>query len=152
MHRDDERDERNRGEFSGRPFGDGDFGGPYARDTHRGAFGDDYARDDYRGVQHENYARNPRVSFRGRGPKNWRRNDESIREEINERLTEHHDIDATDVEVAVKDGEVILGGHVHNRFAKRLAEDLCYGCHGVRDVHNQLHVSDSDVHLGKASE
>lgn len=43
-YRDD--DERNRGEYSGGPVGRrADFGGDYARDSHRGGYGDDYARD-----------------------------------------------------------------------------------------------------------
>ena len=54
----DERDERNRGEFSGHA----DFGGYYARDTHRGGMGDDYARDRgwSGGGRHDQYARDDR--------------------------------------------------------------------------------------------
>jgi osmotically-inducible protein OsmY len=137
-------DERNRGEL----------GGYYARDTHRG-FGDDYARDRgwSGGGGHEDYARDERrPSFRGRGPKNWRRPDERIREVVNELLTDHDGIDPTDVEVTVSEGEVTLEGTVGSRWEKRLAEDIAAGCGGVRDVHNRLRVADREAQIGKTSE
>ena len=74
----------------------------------------------------------------GRGPKNWQRSDERIREEVNERLTDHPHIDATEIDVQVKSGEVTLTGTVENRHIKRMAEDLAEGVSGVREVHNQL--------------
>lgn len=82
-----------------------------------------------------------RTSFRGRGPKNYQRSDERIRDEVCERLTMDHDIDATDIEVTVTDGVVTLSGNVNERQAKRLAEDLCESIHGVKDVENQLRVA-----------
>ena len=147
-------DERNRGEFSGGPYGPQHrFGGPYARDTHRGGFGDDYARDaGWSGAgRHDNYTREA-PSHRGRGPKNWRRSDERIREMVNERLTDHDDVDATDIEVAVQDAEVTLTGVVSSRHEKRIAEDVAWSCGGVHDVHNRLTVGDRETHIGKASE
>lgn len=153
----DERDERNRGEFSGGPFGRRHgFGGYYARDTHRG-LGDDYARDLgwSGGGRADDYTRDGRSdlpSHRGRGPKNWRRSDERIREMVNERLTDHDDVDATDIEVSVQDGEVTLTGMVSSRREKRLAEDVAWSCRGVQDVHNRLTLGDRETHIGKASE
>jgi osmotically-inducible protein OsmY len=156
-------DERNRGEFSGAPFDDrsrgewpGSYGprhglgGDYARDTHPG-FGADYARDAgwSGGGRADQYTRE---SHRGRGPKNWRRSDERIREMVNEHLTDHDDIDATDIEVAVQDGDVTLTGMVTSRSEKRLAEDVAWSCGGVHDVHNRLTIGDRETHLGKASE
>lgn len=84
-------------------------------------------------------ARSPR-NFAGRGPKNYRRSDERIQEEINEELTRHPDLDATDVEVRVDAGTVSLSGMVDSRHAKRLAEDICESVSGVQDVENQLRV------------
>jgi hypothetical protein len=55
-------------------------------------------------------------------------------------LTEHGDIDATDVEVAVVAGEVTLSGTVATRVQKRLAEDIADGVTGVNEVHNRLRV------------
>lgn len=150
-------DERNRGEFSAGPSGrQGELGGYYARDPRPG-LGDDYARDSgwSGGGRHEDYAREHipgRPSFRGRGPKNWRRPDERIRETVNELLTDHDGIDATEVEVKVENGEVTLEGMVGSRWEKRLAEDIAGACHGVHDVHNRLRVADREVQVGKASE
>jgi osmotically-inducible protein OsmY len=81
------------------------------------------------------------VSYVGRGPKNYRRSDERIEEEINERLERDPQIDATDIEVTVKDGEVTLSGTVENRRVKRLAEDLADDVYGVKDVQNRLRMS-----------
>jgi HSP20 family molecular chaperone IbpA len=79
-------------------------------------------------------------SFAGRGPKNWRRSDERITEDINQRLTDHPEIDATDLDVQVKEGEVTLTGTVDERRAKRLAEEIAESVAGVRDVQNQIKV------------
>lgn len=153
-----DRDERNRGEFSGAPHrGAGELGGYYARDTHWERFGDDYARDGgWSGAgAHDQYARDARdarPSYRGRGPKNWRRSDERICETINELLTDHDGIDATHIEVSVKDAEVTLDGGVGSRWEKRLAEDIALACGGVRDVHNRLRIADRETQIGKTSE
>lgn len=82
-----------------------------------------------------------RPSYRGRGPKNYRRSDERIREEICERLTMDHDVDASDIEIAVSEGIVTLSGSVNERRAKRIAEDICDSVRGVRDVQNTLRVA-----------
>lgn len=150
----DEYDERNRGEYSGGPFGGrGEFGGYYARDTHSG-YGDDYARDGgwSGGGRSDQYTREPRPSYRGRGPKNWRPSDERIRDTVNELLTDHDGIDATDVEVTVENGEVTLEGKVGSRWQKRLADDIAHSVRGVNDVHNRLKVADREAQIGKASE
>jgi osmotically-inducible protein OsmY len=81
-----------------------------------------------------------RGRFAGRGPKNWQRSDDRIREDINERLTDHPDIDASEIDVQVKNGEVTLTGAVDERYVKRLAEDVAENVTGVREVHNQLRV------------
>jgi osmotically-inducible protein OsmY len=83
----------------------------------------------------------PRQSFRGRGPKNYRRSDDRIREDVCERLMMDHDIDATDIDVTVQEGTVILAGAVPDRRMKRLAEDVADSVTGVRDVQNQIRVS-----------
>jgi osmotically-inducible protein OsmY len=78
--------------------------------------------------------------FAGRGPKGYRRSDDRIREEVNEELTRHPEIDASEIEVEVQKGEVTLTGKVEDRHQKRLAEDITERCLGVNDVHNQLKV------------
>jgi BON domain len=82
-----------------------------------------------------------RPSYRGRGPKNYNRSDDRIREDVCERLTMDHDVDASEIEVNVNDGVVTLTGTVHERHAKRVAEDLCESIPGVKDVQNQLRVA-----------
>jgi hypothetical protein len=82
-----------------------------------------------------------RETFAGRGPRGYQRSDDRIREDVSERLTQHPEIDATEIEVAVESGEVILRGMVDDRWAKRMAEDAVEGVSGVKDVRNELRVS-----------
>lgn len=119
---------RTRGEFGGYAAGAQDLGGSAAA-----------------------YA-NGRPSYRGRGPKNYRRSDERIADEVNEALTEDELLDASEIEVSVENGEVTLNGTVDSRHAKRLAEDLAESCAGVVDVHNRLRITDRETPIGKASE
>ena len=77
---------------------------------------------------------------RGRGPKAWRRSDQRIAEDVNDRLTDDPDVDATDVEVRVENGEVTLSGTVDSRLARRRAEDLAEDVRGVGHVQNNLRV------------
>jgi hypothetical protein len=89
--------------------------------------------------------RDSRPNHAGRGPKNYRRSDERITEEINEALTRHRDIDATEIEVRCEAGVVTLTGTVDSRHAKRLAEDLAESASGVHDVKNELRVERGDA-------
>src|SRR5579884_1892353 len=81
-----------------------------------------------------------RGRYTGRGPKNYRRSDERIQEDINERLTRHGDVDASEIEVEVHNGEVTLRGSVDHRNTRRLAEDIAESVSGVKQIHNQLRV------------
>ncbi len=92
------------------------------------------------GPGYEREARRPSGPHVGKGPKNYQRSNERILEDVNERLTRHGDIDATDIEVRVENGEVWLTGMVENRQQKRLAEDVADSVAGVRDVHNELRI------------
>jgi len=82
-------------------------------------------------------------NFRGRGPKGYRRSDDRIREDVNDRLTEHAYLDATDIDVSVKDCEVTLSGKVFDRTDKRLAEDVAESVPGVKNVQNNLRTDKS---------
>jgi osmotically-inducible protein OsmY len=83
----------------------------------------------------------PYASHRGKGPKNYQRSDERIREDVCELLTRDDRVDATELEVNVNAGVVTLSGSIDDRVAKRRAEDLAESCNGVRDVRNEIRVS-----------
>ena len=76
----------------------------------------------------------------GRGPKNYQRDDTRIQEDISEQLTRHPDIDPSEVEIIVSDGEVTLTGVVESKQVKRMIEDIAESSSGVTDVQNQLRV------------
>lgn len=74
----------------------------------------------------------------GKGPKGYKRTDERIREEVCECIARQGHIDASDVEVKVENGTVILTGTVAQRHHKRVLEQMVERVHGVDDVHNEL--------------
>ncbi len=76
----------------------------------------------------------------GRGPKNYTRSDDRIREDVNDRLTDDPEIDASEIDVKVSSCEVTLTGTVDNREAKRRAEDCVESVSGVKNVQNNLRV------------
>jgi osmotically-inducible protein OsmY len=78
--------------------------------------------------------------YAGRGPKGYTRTDDRIREEVCERLSRDDDVDASEIEVRVQNGEVTLEGTVQTRSMKHQAEDLADDVTGVSDVHNHLRV------------
>jgi osmotically-inducible protein OsmY len=82
-----------------------------------------------------------RGGFAGRGPQGYRRSDQRIEEEINDRLTDHDDLDASNLQAKVRDGIATLTGTVESRSDKRLAADIVEHVPGVRDVMNQITVS-----------
>jgi osmotically-inducible protein OsmY len=108
-----------------------------ARDEVRSWFGDEEAErrrrmDEMRTGSHV-----------GRGPRGYRRSDERIREDVNDRLTDDYHLDASDIEVSVNDCVVTLTGRVDSRHDKRRAEDIAESVSGVTDVTNQLRVGQS---------
>ena len=75
---------------------------------------------------------------RGRGPKDYVRSDERIREDVNDRLTEDVWLDASEIGVVVAQGEVTLSGTVEDRRARRRAKACADAIWGVRHVQNNL--------------
>ena len=69
------------------------------------------------------------------------RPDEAIWEDIHDHLTTNHDLDATEIEIVVEDGDVTLTGRVDTREAKWLAEEIARGVAGVGELHNRLKVA-----------
>jgi osmotically-inducible protein OsmY len=82
----------------------------------------------------------PRPLHRGKGPRNYQRRDERILEEMNDRLCDNPYIDASEIDVSVSDGDVVLSGSVEDRDSKRLAEDIGDSISGVKNVENRLRV------------
>ncbi|RPJ52288.1 MAG: BON domain-containing protein [Chloroflexi bacterium] len=116
-------------------YGTGDVG--YESE---GAFYQDMDEPTNYRAQSYRYGTGQRRSY-GMGPLDYQRSDERITEDVNERLTRHGRVDATNIEVEVKNGEVFLKGSVPDREMKRLAEDVAEDIRGVKDVHNAMKVN-----------
>lgn len=101
-------------------------------------------RQDYRNDNKNESTWEQVKSFFGKGPKGYKRSDERIREEICEALYHHSAIDASEIDVTVQNGEVVLKGTVDERRMKRLAEDCAEGVSGVNDVRNEIRVQAAD--------
>jgi osmotically-inducible protein OsmY len=79
---------------------------------------------------------------RGRGPKGYARSDERIREDVSDRLSDDPEVDASEIEVSVANGEVTLTGTVESREARRRAEDCAEAVSGVKYVQNNLRMKE----------
>lgn len=82
----------------------------------------------------------PAPVHRGKGPKSYKRSDERIFEDICNRMSANQYLDASDIEVTVHNGEVLLVGSVSSRYEKRIAEDLGDTAYGVKNVENRLRI------------
>lgn len=136
--------------YSGRDYGSRSSGqGGYRGSEDRGFFeraGDEVSS--WFGDEDAQRRRENDASHRGRGPKNYSRSDDRIREDVSDRLSDDRHIDASDIEVSVSGSEVTLDGTVESRFAKRHAEDLAESCSGVKHVQNNLRVKDRQSSTG----
>ena len=61
-----------------------------------------------------------------------------------DQLTADPDIDASEIEVSVQNGEVTVDGTVSARSMKRAVEDCVESISGVRQMHNRLRVESRD--------
>jgi hypothetical protein len=86
------------------------------------------------------YGYEQRGPHTGKGPKGYERSTDRMREEVCERLTQHGEIDASEIEVNVEGGEITLSGTVDSRRSKRMAEAVAESVASVKDVHNRLTV------------
>lgn len=77
---------------------------------------------------------------RGKGPRNYRRSDQRILEDINDRLCDNPYIDASEIDVSVSGGNVALTGSADDKASKRLAEDIVESVSGVGNVENNIKV------------
>lgn len=133
-------------DYGGRGYGEGGYRGG---SEDRGFFervGDEISS--WFGDEDAQRRRENDPGHRGRGPKNYSRSDDRIREDVSDRLSDDRHIDASDIEVSVSGSEVTLTGTVESRFAKRHAEDLAESCSGVKHVQNNLRVKDRQTSTG----
>jgi hypothetical protein len=130
------------GGSQGGAYGQGSFGvgGPGQGYGQGGATGQGYGGQGHGGQGYGGQGGGAANQRMGRPPKAYARSDARIEEDVYERLS-RGDLDAHDVTVSVKDGEVTLSGTVPHRGDKRRAEDLADDATGVRHVQNNLRVS-----------
>lgn len=124
------------------------YAGSRGRDWNRGSQGEERgfferAGDEVRSWFGDEDAQSRRTmdQYRGRGPRDYTRSDDRIREDANDRLTDDWSVDASDVTVSVDKGEVTLSGTVSDRRAKRCAEDCVEDVSGVKHVQNNLRIA-----------
>lgn len=141
-----ERPEWERG--FGRTYGQREFG----RENERSGSGEREFERGYGGQQPQQqgrafgggtdygYRRDER-DFTGRGPRNFKRSDDRIKEEACEVLTRERFVDASNVDIEVRDAIVYLRGAVDDREQKRRAEDVVDNITGVHEVRNELRVA-----------
>lgn len=80
-------------------------------------------------------------NHRGKGPKNYTRSVDRIKEDVNDKLSDNWFLDASWIEVEVKGNEVTLSGTVNSKSDKRRAEDIADNISGVSHVQNNLRVN-----------
>jgi osmotically-inducible protein OsmY len=161
------------GQYGGGQYGGGQYGGQQdwqrgMQDRQRGQQGADWgtgARQDYDrdyggtlGHVDRSYGQQRGSQYgtsgpfgsghRGKGPSGYARSDERIREDVCDALSDDDNVDASGIEIAVKNGEVTLSGTVHDRRSKRMAEDCIEHVRGVKDVTNNIRVQDRNESSG----
>jgi BON domain len=150
--RESEGIDRSRGFTSGQSYGSSygqEFGGgtsPYGPGSQSFRGSEGFGRTSRDFGYSEDRLRTPdptRGRYTGRGPKGYMRSDDRIKEDVNDRLEQHGEIDAWEIVVMVQNGEVTLEGTVPDRRTKRLAEDVAEETSGVKQVHNRLRIQGS---------
>ena len=76
----------------------------------------------------------------GAGPKNYKRPNDRIEEDVCDRLTQHGYVDARNIQVKVDNGEVTLSGSVPDRGMKERAAQIAESVSGVWNVMNELKI------------
>jgi len=136
-HQSTQRDSRNWGD---RQMGGYEPGEGYARPGQERSFIERATDEVMSWWGDEDAARRREQDHAGKGPSDYTRSDERIREDANDRLTDDWRVDARGISVSVTDGEVVLGGQVPTRQEKHRAEECVERISGVRHVQNNLRV------------
>lgn len=143
FERDEDTDFGNR-EYNRSRFAEPYTGGQFSRSQY--GTGGQYDRDRSDNLS-RGYGERDR-GYSGKGPKGYRRSDDRIREDVCEALFRSPRVDASDIEVIVKEGNVTLRGTVESRNAKREAESCIENLSGVEDVQNELRLRRDEVDSG----
>src|ERR1041384_1671359 len=96
------------------------------------------------------YGRSSYGRYSGVGPRGYQRSDERIEDDINDRLTWHGQLDATDIHVGAQKGVATVKGTVADRRPKRIAEDITESVSGVEDVNNELKIKNRRWNPGQS--
>jgi ferritin-like metal-binding protein YciE len=83
-------------------------------------------------------------SYSGLGPSGYDSAGDPVGQEVYSRLTQHGQVDASNIEIVIDDGEVLLEGTVNSEETKRLAEEAVETVSGVDRVQNLLRVQASE--------
>jgi osmotically-inducible protein OsmY len=149
--------------YSGSNYGGNYYGGSYNRGNRDFGHGDanerswwDRTKDEVSSWFGDDEAqrrrqRDDRMNFRGKGPRNYTRSDDRIKEDINDRLSDDSWVDASDIDVTVSGAEVTLTGTVNDRSEKRRAEDLAEAVSGVKHVENRIRVGKQESNLSSGT-
>jgi len=86
---------------------------------------------------------------KGKGPRDYRRSEDRIREDVCDRLADDDYVDASNINVQIQNDEVVLSGTVNSREEKRRAEDLVESISGVRNVENRIRVGRTDMNFDR---
>lgn len=151
-----------RSEQGGRPYGQQAYGGEFGPSGGPSGFGSEgyggsqgYAYgspssgsssygQQQSGPQFGQFGGQPgQIGRTRKGPKDYIRSDERLREAVCERLSEESSVDVSEVSVDVKNGCVTLEGTVPERRMKYAIEDVADSCWGVKDVENHVRVQSS---------
>ncbi|NMO14417.1 BON domain-containing protein [Pyxidicoccus fallax] len=116
---------------------------PSRRDDHEMGHGG-YLGGTYRSATPTRLETPTRPVSPGRGPRSYQRGDDRIRADICDRLMQGW-MNAEDVEVMVKDGDVTLSGTVRGRDEKRAIEDLAEEVLGVKNVTNNIRINRAEA-------
>lgn len=128
------------GGFYGGQSRSGQYGQGSWEGTHRQVGGQGFGQS---GMQGGRFGQQ-QSDFRGRGPKDYQRSSQRIREELCDILMDHPQIDPSEVSIDVNDNGIVeLKGSVDSRHTKRMIEDCADHVRGVRDVRNLLSVNES---------
>lgn len=126
--------------------------GPYRGESGRDHYGrDPYGRDQFGNRISDPYLRRGFPQFgqgaarRGRGPKNYKRSDERIREDVCDRLRDS-DLNCEDVEVDVENGVVTLTGTADSGHTRRAIDRLIESVSGVTEVANRIRIRREAAH------